>query len=257
MPAAKRTPKRKPVKSDARPEGLLDKAAALSSQAALGFLRLVARHPALSTGIAIFAVTATSVTVNGLYDQHGRHQNPMLATRLVANAPAPERFGSAAATDPAATAASALEAPADEVPAAPASPSAAAAASSPSGAPAPSRLAHVPAPAPRPLDRPDPASTASISPGQGGRLGASAPAPSGRPAEASGGKFGGLAEAERVKMIQAALSSAQVADLTVDGVLGEKTKAAIRTFEALEGMDVTGKPEPRVLERLAEIGLVE
>ncbi|NDW04390.1 peptidoglycan-binding domain-containing protein [Jiella pacifica] len=242
------------MKTDARPEGLLDTAAALSSRAAIGFLRLVARHPALSTGIAIFAVTATSVTVNGLYEQHGRHQNPMLATRLVASAPAPERFGSAANTAPELSSA-ALEAPTAPAQAAPARQRAAAEPSAPAGTTAPSRLANVPAPAPRPLERRDPEETASISPGQGGRV--VAPSAAKRPKNTSGSRFGGLAEAERVKMIQAALSSAQVANLTVDGVLGEQTRAAIRTFEALEGMDVTGNPEPRVLERLAEIGLVE
>ena len=240
------------MKNDARPEGLLDKAAALSSRAAIGFLRLVARHPALSTGIAVFAVTATSVTVNGLYEQHGRHQNPMLATRLVASAPAPERFGSATSTGRADLAPAT---PADRPQEAPAPQRAAAQPSAAPATAAPSRLAHVPAPAPRPLDRPDPEETASISPGQGGRV--VAPSAAERPKPASSGKFAGLAEAERVKKIQAALTSAQVADLTVDGVLGEQTKAAIRTFEALEGMDVTGKPEPRVLQRLAEIGLVE
>ena len=255
MPAAKRTPKRKSVKSDARPEGLLDRAAALSAQAALGFLRLVARHPALSAGIAIFAVTATSVTVNALYEQHGRHQNPMLATRLVANTPALERFGSAVPSGVVAPSPIASDAASAETPAASASPQAAEESSSQPGAAGRSRFASVPAPAPRPVESPDPEETASISPG--GRIAGGAPAPSGRPNEASGGKYAGLAEAERVKKIQAALSSAQVAELTVDGILGEQTKAAIRTFEALEGMDVTGKPEPRVLERLAEIGLVE
>ncbi|MCE7026580.1 peptidoglycan-binding domain-containing protein [Jiella avicenniae] len=223
----------------------------MSSRAATGFLRLVARHPALSTGIAVFAVTATSVTVNGLYEQHGRHQNPMLATRLVASTPAPERFGSAATTVPEPSQG------ADETPAVPA-PTAAVqqrAAAPSSLEETASRLAHVPAPAPRPLERPDPAETASISSGQGGRV--VAPSAAERPKPASGGRFAALAEPDRVKMIQAALSSAQVASLTVDGVLGEKTRAAIRTFEALEGMDVTGEPEPRVLERLAEIGLVE
>ncbi len=255
MPAAKRTPKRKSVKKDARPEGLLDTAAALSSRAALGALRLVARHPALSTGIAVFVVTASSVTVNALFEQHGRHQNPMLATRLVANTPAPERFGSLAPGGEVASSQTDGAAPSTQARTASVSPQPAKDPAPQVGAAERSRFSSVPAPATRPVERPDPENTASIAPN--GRVASQAPTPDGRPSATAGGKYASLAEAERVKKIQAALSSAQVADLTVDGILGEQTKAAIRTFEALEGMDVTGRPEPRVLERLAEIGLVD
>nr|WP_245197795.1 peptidoglycan-binding domain-containing protein [Jiella mangrovi] len=115
----------------------------------------------------------------------------------------------------------------------------------------------VPAPAPRPLPQPDPEQTASITAHQSGRVVPTPHAAARGHGAASSGRFASLSEAERVKRIQAALASAQVADLSVDGILGEKTKAAIRTFEALEGMDVTGKPDAKVLQRLAEIGLVQ
>ena len=69
MPAAKRTPKRKTAKRDAPPEGFLDAVAAMSTRGAKSFLRLVARHPALSAGIAAFGVIVISVSVNGLYEQ--------------------------------------------------------------------------------------------------------------------------------------------------------------------------------------------
>lgn len=67
-------------------------------------------------------------------------------------------------------------------------------------------------------------------------------------AEASG--------ADLVRRIQAGLSAASVAELSADGIIGEQTRAAIRTFEALEGMDVTGNPDRRILERLVEIGAI-
>ena len=60
-----------------------------------------------------------------------------------------------------------------------------------------------------------------------------------------------------MRRIQAGLTSAQVAELSADGIPGERTKAAIRTFEALEGLEVTGAADPRVLERLIEIGAVQ
>ena len=65
-----------------------------------------------------------------------------------------------------------------------------------------------------------------------------------------------IAGAELVKRIQSGLTAASVADLTPDGIVGERTRSAIRTFEALEGMDVTGEPDRRILERLREIGAI-
>ncbi|WP_207352603.1 peptidoglycan-binding domain-containing protein [Jiella sonneratiae] len=227
------------------------------------FLHLLARHPAKSTGIAVFAVTFTSITVNGLYEQHGRHQNPILATRVMAAAPDAARFGAPARTvaEPEAS----MRDPGDAAPASPQiSPAgstsrqvAETTRSTPADAVAPVRPGRVPAPAPRPLERPDPEQTASITPGQGGRVVALPEAKPARSGSAASKRFSAMSEGERVKLIQAALSSAQVAQLSVDGVLGEKTRAAIRTFEALEGMDVTGEPDAKVLDRLAAIGLVE
>ncbi|KQT54260.1 hypothetical protein ASG43_01150 [Aureimonas sp. Leaf454] len=60
--------------------------------------------------------------------------------------------------------------------------------------------------------------------------------------------------ADLVKRIQSGLAAAEVAPLKADGVAGEQTRAAIRTFEALEGLDVTGEPNERILKRLIEIG---
>ncbi|ORE98387.1 peptidoglycan-binding protein (cell wall degradation activity) [Aurantimonas sp. 22II-16-19i] len=220
--------------------------AAMSMRGAKSFLRLVARHPALSTGIAAFGVIVISVSVNGLYEQQGRHPNPMLVTRAIpaAGAQAPSA-GRSQTPDPARFAE--VAEPAAPGTAAPAATDAAEAA-------APVEIDNIPAPAPRPLERPDPEQTASIE--TGGRV-AAVPQPAAPRGAAGEARFAALSEAERVKKIQAALASAQVAELSVDGVLGEKTRAAIRTFEALEGMDVTGTPNEKVLKRLAAIGLVD
>ncbi|MET0258343.1 MAG: peptidoglycan-binding protein [Methylobacterium sp.] len=56
-----------------------------------------------------------------------------------------------------------------------------------------------------------------------------------------------------VREIQAKLSEAKVADITADGILGERTRAAIRTFQALESLEVTGEPTPEVLARLEAV----
>ena len=253
MLAAKTTPKRKPAKRDAPPEGVLDAVAAMSARGAKSFLRLVARHPALSTGIAFCAVIFTSVSVNALYEQHGRHPNPMLVTRTQ-----PVSSRQAAVAPPSPSPASSSEV-SEESPQAPAgaSPSQAvdAAWSDREDEPTLAELSRIPAPAPRPLERPDPEQTASIE--TASRV---VPAPAkatGTSASAGEKRFAAMSETDRVKKIQSALAAAQVADLSVDGVLGEKTKAAIRTFEALEGMNVTGNPNAKVLARLSQIGLVQ
>ena len=71
------------------------------------------------------------------------------------------------------------------------------------------------------------------------------------------GTTGSLPERELVRRIQSGLTHADVAKLDADGILGERTREAIRTFEALEGLDVTGQPNKRILERLVSIGAVQ
>ncbi len=61
------------------------------------------------------------------------------------------------------------------------------------------------------------------------------------------------ADAELVRQIQEKLGEARVADIVADGILGERTKAAIRTFQALESLDVTGEPSREVLARLEAV----
>ena len=64
----------------------------------------------------------------------------------------------------------------------------------------------------------------------------------------------GAGDSDLVRQIQAKLADARVADLKADGILGERTRAAIRTFQALESLDVTGEPSAEVLARLNEVG---
>ncbi|HEV7308251.1 peptidoglycan-binding domain-containing protein [Ensifer sp.] len=59
---------------------------------------------------------------------------------------------------------------------------------------------------------------------------------------------------ELVLNIQKGLSNLAYADVTVDGVAGEQTKAAIRHFEKHYRLPQTGEPNPQVLKKLKEIG---
>jgi peptidoglycan hydrolase-like protein with peptidoglycan-binding domain len=58
------------------------------------------------------------------------------------------------------------------------------------------------------------------------------------------------ADGDLVRQIQDRLARARIADVQPDGILGERTRAAIRTFEALEGMEPTGEPSTEILRRL-------
>lgn len=59
---------------------------------------------------------------------------------------------------------------------------------------------------------------------------------------------------ELVQQIQSGLSNIAYADITVDGVAGSQTRAAISAFEKHYRLPVTGEPNETVLKKLLEIG---
>lgn len=59
---------------------------------------------------------------------------------------------------------------------------------------------------------------------------------------------------ELVQQIQSGLSNIAYADITVDGVAGSQTRAAISAFEKHYRLPVTGEPNEFVLKKLLEIG---
>ncbi|MGJ8570643.1 MAG: peptidoglycan-binding domain-containing protein [Hoeflea sp.] len=59
---------------------------------------------------------------------------------------------------------------------------------------------------------------------------------------------------ELVQQIQSGLSNIAYADITVDGVAGSQTRAAISAFEKHYRLPVTGEPNEIVLKKLLEIG---
>lgn len=63
-----------------------------------------------------------------------------------------------------------------------------------------------------------------------------------------------LSKADLVRKIQTGLTAINLATLEADGIPGARTKAAIREFEQVEGLDVTGEPNLDLLERLVRVG---
>lgn len=59
-----------------------------------------------------------------------------------------------------------------------------------------------------------------------------------------------------VMKIQKALAGMAYADVKVDGIPGEATRAAIRAFEKSYRLPVTGEPSERVLKKLKSIGAI-
>jgi len=55
--------------------------------------------------------------------------------------------------------------------------------------------------------------------------------------------------------IQAGLKAFGNDDMKLDGVIGPRTKAAIKEFQSLFGLPVTGEPDERLLAKMREVGL--
>ena len=60
-----------------------------------------------------------------------------------------------------------------------------------------------------------------------------------------------------VKKIQAGLKAFGNDSMEIDGVIGSRTKSAIREFQSLFGLPVTGEPSQELYAKMREIGLVE
>lgn len=82
-----------------------------------------------------------------------------------------------------------------------------------------------------------------------------APIPAPRPAAAAQPAApSGDATALNMK-IQAGLKAFGNEDVGIDGVIGSRTRAAIREFQSLFGMPVTGEPDEALYAKMREIGL--
>ncbi|MDP3896189.1 MAG: peptidoglycan-binding domain-containing protein [Mesorhizobium sp.] len=79
------------------------------------------------------------------------------------------------------------------------------------------------------------------------------PAP--RPAATQLASTDGAVPQERIIKIQAGLKAFGHDGIEIDGVIGLKTSSAIREFQSLFGLPVTGKPDEALLAKMREIGL--
>ncbi|HEY6630299.1 MAG TPA: peptidoglycan-binding protein [Rhizobiaceae bacterium] len=82
------------------------------------------------------------------------------------------------------------------------------------------------------------------------------PAASNKPADAVA-KPVSLTHDERIAKVQAGLREFGNEAIEVDGVMGARTAAAIREFQSLFGLKVTGEVDQAVYAKMKEIGLVE
>lgn len=228
------------------------------------------RRPALSAGLTAFGVLFVGMAGNAIYGQAGPHPSPILATRGGGEITERPHLTNTHGLMPVPlvrevqaglAAIGHYRAPVDGKPG-PATEAAIrdfqrAHGLTTDGAATPLLLAQIrqaSADAPNPSRRPD--EFASLDERMGGSSGmtdVSAEIPEGL-AESG---LAALSQDELVRRIQAGLTAAQVAELSSDGIPGERTRAAIRTFEALEGLEITGSPDARILERLIEIGAVD
>ncbi|MBN9271460.1 MAG: peptidoglycan-binding protein, partial [Mesorhizobium sp.] len=64
-----------------------------------------------------------------------------------------------------------------------------------------------------------------------------------------------LAPDARIIKIQAGLKAFGNDDMRLDGVVGARTKAAIKEFQSLFGLPATGEPDEAVYVKMREIGL--
>lgn len=94
-------------------------------------------------------------------------------------------------------------------------------------------------------------STASIAPA------AANGDPAARAHEAATGSVSnsGLPAQERISRIQAGLRAFGNESVEIDGMVGTKTRNAIREFQSLFGLQVTGEPDEEIYAKMREIGL--
>jgi peptidoglycan hydrolase-like protein with peptidoglycan-binding domain len=87
---------------------------------------------------------------------------------------------------------------------------------------------------------------------------AGVPAPMPRPAAdetAARGESGGGLSRDDIVRVQAGLKAFGHDGIDIDGLAGAKTKAAVREFQSLFGMPVTGEPDRALMDKMREIGL--
>lgn len=91
--------------------------------------------------------------------------------------------------------------------------------------------------------------------GSTGQTGSIVPAPTPRQANHASADPGAAARAARIVSIQKGLRAFGNDDLAVDGLVGTRTRAAIKEFQALFGLPQTGEPDEATLAKMKAEGL--
>ncbi len=220
---------------------------------------VVGRHPAAAGGIALFFAVFGFVTANALWYQAGAHPSPLLRTRdpgAPYQIPGRKAFLAGQQADAGNVTTFRIERQDSEAPNDAASNQQAVAPAAPvqTGSPV-ARAAGKPPVAAVPVERPVNVSSAAsaIDP----------VAAAIRSAEKDVGKNGttlrsapsdAVNTVNMVMQIQKGLSNIAYSNVSVDGVAGEQTKAAIRRFQKHYRLPETGEPYMAVLKKLQDIG---
>jgi len=85
----------------------------------------------------------------------------------------------------------------------------------------------------------------------------STPLPRARPEAATATQVAAHPSDPHIVRIQAGLKAFGNDGIELDGVIGPKTKSAIREFQSLFGLPETGEPDPAVYAKMREIGLAD
>lgn len=250
---------RRPLKPAARPR-LGRRVASGVAKASLAAAGPLIARPALSASIAVFAAFFGCVATNALYAQGGRHPHPLLTTRPVAGAVAQTSEDTeigmpvplVVEAQTALARAGYYSAPVDGRPGKVTS-AAIRAFQSEKGLPidgeaSPKLLAAL---------RSDEGKSEQEA--KGGRVASldapeTVPTNDASPPSALTSPAGAVVDRDLVRRVQEGLTSAKIAELHADGIMGSRTEAAIRTFQASQGLDVTGIPDKAVLARLKAVG---
>ncbi|CAN7216281.1 peptidoglycan-binding protein [Rhizobium rhizogenes] len=219
----------------------------------------VGRHPAAAGGIALFCAVFGFVTANALWYQVGTHPSPLLRTRDAGapyQIPGRKLFLSGQQADAGNVTTFRIERQDDDTKSVSASGQQAVspAATGQTANPA-TRVVSKPTVAAVPAERPinisstasavDPVAAAIQSAEKG--LGKSGAMPKSAPSDA-------VNTVNMVMQIQKGLSNIAYSNVSVDGVAGEQTKAAIRRFQKHYRLPETGEPDLAVLKKLQDIG---
>jgi len=225
---------------------------------------LIGRYPSVAGGTMAFVVVFSFVAANALWYQPGRHPSPLLRTRDAAasNAIAGRRAYFPLRSDAGNVTTFRIERPddAEALPAASPAPGAPPSAAPAAAAPAAKAASLKPPVRPGaavPAERPHEdlsSQQANADPVAAAILNAEKTVKPGGPIPPKPIGGDAVSSVNLVMQIQKGLSNIAYSDVSIDGVAGDQTRAAIRRFQKHYQLPQTGQPDIAVLKKLRDIG---